>query len=803
MASLAAVVGAVGAGPAGATVSVTRPAPLPVDRPGCRAERDRRWAPTATSGSPTPSTPTSDGSRPAGVVPRTSPSPRSMPTPGASPPGPTGPCGSPSSRPTRSGASPPPAVVTEYPLPLRAAARSSSPPGRTAPCGSPRRVPAGSGASHMTGHITEFAIPGPNRGAEEHRHRVGRHAVVHRSLQRPCRAHHHRRGGDLRESADQPGRRGGPGTDRRGSRRRPVGDRRPGPASTGSPRPVWSPSSPTRRRSVAAITAGPDGALWLSCEVPGEIQRVTTSGAITTVATISGQGGRDHRRPDHSLWWTVLNPGEVDSIQLGDPGLPHHRPRRQRLRLRHRRVPRFAGQPRRPSGLPGGRAVLGAGRVPAGRCGRQRLRLRRRPVRRLAPVPRCPSDPAGRRHHLDTVRPRVPAGGGRRRGLRIRRRLVSRLPPGPRYRPEPSGDRCGHHALRARLLVGGCRRRGLRLRRRRPSPGRCPAWGSPPTEPIVGIAAHAQSATATGWSGADGGVYALGDAGFYGSAPGVGGASSPVVGIEPTSDGAGYWLAEDRRLEPPLRRRRGLRGAPPATAAVGRHLQADADDGHRPPGGPTASVGGRVRGEPGDERQRAALAAQHPAPQSLGVGRDGITGLRRHHVPRSLLDLVLELPRLPAGVAGEQARPDDRIGHRRRVAAEVDGADGAGRRRSGVANPRDSPAPPSVAVRRSASRTRPIRASRDTGPPVNSSAGAVARSCHCGSSWSTATPPGRSITTPIAPWSPWSSTRMTRRQKLGSSTAGVATSRHPVRSDGSGSPPKGSNSLKGSMGTPR
>ena len=44
--------------------------------------------------------------------------------------------------------------------------------------------------------------------------------------------------------------------------------------------------------------------------------------------------------------------------------------------------------------------------------------------------------------------------------------------------------------------------------------------------------------------GADGGVYALGDAAFYGSAPGSGGAPSPIVGIEPTSDGAGYWLAE-------------------------------------------------------------------------------------------------------------------------------------------------------------------------------------------------------------------------------------------------------------------
>ena len=43
----------------------------------------------------------------------------------------------------------------------------------------------------------------------------------------------------------------------------------------------------------------------------------------------------------------------------------------------------------------------------------------------------------------------------------------------------------------------------------------------------------------------------------------------------------------------------------------------------------------------------------------------------------------------------------------------------------------------SAAASRETSRTRPIRALRATGPPVNSSAGAVAQACHCGSNSAT------------------------------------------------------------------
>jgi hypothetical protein len=44
-------------------------------------------------------------------------------------------------------------------------------------------------------------------------------------------------------------------------------------------------------------------------------------------------------------------------------------------------------------------------------------------------------------------------------------------------------------------------------------------------------------------AGSDGGVFAFGDAGYYGSVPGVGVHINDVVGMSPTADRAGYWLA--------------------------------------------------------------------------------------------------------------------------------------------------------------------------------------------------------------------------------------------------------------------
>ena len=69
--------------------------------------------------------------------------------------------------------------------------------------------------------------------------------------------------------------------------------------------------------------------------------------------------------------------------------------------------------------------------------------------------------------------------------------------------------------------------------------------GIPLNAPVVGIAATPDHGGY--WlAAADGGVYAFGDAGFYGSVPGVlpPGVSlnQPVVGIAGSQDGKGYWL---------------------------------------------------------------------------------------------------------------------------------------------------------------------------------------------------------------------------------------------------------------------
>src|SRR5881392_457896 len=58
-----------------------------------------------------------------------------------------------------------------------------------------------------------------------------------------------------------------------------------------------------------------------------------------------------------------------------------------------------------------------------------------------------------------------------------------------------------------------------------------------------------------------------------------------------------------------------------------------------------------------DERELAALAMQHRAPELVRVGRERVVGLGRDDDPRALLELALELSRAPAGVAGEDARP--------------------------------------------------------------------------------------------------------------------------------------------------
>ena len=51
-----------------------------------------------------------------------------------------------------------------------------------------------------------------------------------------------------------------------------------------------------------------------------ELQQITTSGVVTNEGSLTGEGGGITTGPGDSLWMTVLNPGEVDSVQLSSPG---------------------------------------------------------------------------------------------------------------------------------------------------------------------------------------------------------------------------------------------------------------------------------------------------------------------------------------------------------------------------------------------------------------------------------------------------------------------------------------------------
>ena len=105
------------------------------------------------------------------------------------------------------------------------------------------------------------------------------------------------------------------------------------------------------------------------------------------------------------------------------------------------------------------------------------------------------------------------------------------------------GPQCAHRRHRADsgrpgLLDGGLRRRAC-------SPSATPRstarWAGPiSTAPIVGMAS---SNDGRGYwlVASDGGIFAFGDAGFYGSTGGTH-LNAPVVGMAPNPDGNGYWL---------------------------------------------------------------------------------------------------------------------------------------------------------------------------------------------------------------------------------------------------------------------
>ena len=217
--------------------------------------------------------------------------------PWGSRPGPTGPCGSPTSATTRSVGSPPPGwspttptpaspahgitagpdgalwftndgnnsigrittagVVTNYTDPSITGPRRSR-PGPTGPCGSPTPATTRSGASPPPG----WSPTTPDRASLARRDhgRARRGPVVHQPRQQLDRADHHRRGG---HQLHQPG--------------------------------IDQPDG---------ITAGPDGALWFTNDANNSIGRITTAGVVTNY---TGTGIDAHgitAGPDGALWFT-------------------------------------------------------------------------------------------------------------------------------------------------------------------------------------------------------------------------------------------------------------------------------------------------------------------------------------------------------------------------------------------------------------------------------------------------------------------------------------------------------------------
>src|SRR5690606_33225696 len=136
------------------------------------------------------------------------------------------------------------------------------------------------------------------------------------------------------------------------------------------------------------------------------------------------------------------------------------------------------------------------------------------------------------------------------------------------------------------------------------------------------------------------------------------------------------------------------------------------------------SVQRGVVGKRGDQRQIAALPAQHPRPQGLRGVREDVLHAGREDVPGALLDLRAELALPPAGVAGEHPQPAqpaaDHLGRASRSMTPIRPASvsspSSGRQPSGSSSspgtPRASPEP------------------SPTGPPANITAGALAKALH-------------------------------------------------------------------------
>ena len=226
-------------------------------------------------------------------------------------------------------------------------------------------------------------------------------------------------------------------------------------------------------------------------------------------------------------------------------------------RLRARRVPRraLAARQRRARRARVRRArQRHAGEQRRGREHQPRAELGAGLRRRAAPrLERRPRAPRRRRRHRE--RPgRAAATGSSAPTAASSRSATRRFFGSTGSEPLERADRRHRRdPRRARLLARRRRRRRVRLRRRRRSTARPPAC--PLAAPIVAHRARPPTGSGYWLVGADGGVFAFGDAALPRLGRRACTLASPIVGAAATTAGHGYWLRRRRRRRVRVRRR--------------------------------------------------------------------------------------------------------------------------------------------------------------------------------------------------------------------------------------------------------
>ena len=206
---------------------------------------------------------------------------------------------------------------------------------------------------------------------------------------------------------------------------------------------------------------------------------------------------------------------------------------------------------------------------------------------------------------------------------------------------------------RRRLLAGGHRRRASSATATPSSSARPGAIHL--NQPIVGMAATPDGGGY--WLVAsDGGIFAYGDAQFYGSTGSIH-LNKPIVGMAATPDGGGYWLVASDGGHLRLRRRAVLRldrehPPGPAHRGHGGDARRAAATGSRPPTAGSSTTGRRtvprrLGGHGHRHSRRYGNRRRADAPGASSTRNHGPSRGARCDRPRMLVPLLRPLPGAP------------------------------------------------------------------------------------------------------------------------------------------------------------